>query len=975
MNASSFNADSAAGPTRSENIFLQVLKRVTLQRDRHASETVLEDVHQALRYFQLDAKPIQELVTPILHKRLRPAPAQELADLLGHHDLPLERKINVDEPIKPLVLRLAQCDHLALRHQSVWTRWSSRALYTRLYTAAAAVPGQTHAARELATLLFTQLSDPKRTATARALLHGANGSGAWEVAQAVAQAFAAEGYAILRLDCTAYRSEGEAASLTGSKSYWGGSKPGELTHFIHRHPRTVVLFRYIDQTLPAVMATLRGALQAGGLIDDFGLEEAPGGGRKDRDDTRPPTWVDCSKAVFLFTASEGAEWHEHPDTAHILGATDKARKASIVHALHSAQREHRGEWIPKFDSIVLGELAPYLVLFEPPTWSVLLEQVIAHLPDAFSLCQERLGQIVEVQAQATHRDLALIHLLTQGGNAGLAHTTGHSLYNTLFFQQEAEVLHHGPSSITSWKIGLTRQARRQLCTIEQELGDRPLSRLRRKNLFLDYQWKVSEQGLWIGDLKLVNQRTLADYSGSVALLSRIPEQRLAQVAGHAAVKQFFQEMIGYLRNPGLLRRLDVEMPKGCLLYGPPGTGKTFLAQAFAGEADLPFLAVTGAELLHPDRLQRVYQLAKRNAPAVIYIDEADALGQRGRSLVHDTALNTLLSEIQGFSSNAAIFHILSTNRPDELDAALVRPGRIDRRFCIGPLDRAGRMMLVERLIALLSPTEEDMPRARERLLSLSGGMTGAELEQVRREAALRAHREGKAVLPLAALLEELTRLKYGAGERCATDPAKRYRVAVHEVGHALVHHLLLGVKCPIEHISIIAHGDRAGFMATNGEAAGWLAETPATVRAYIAVLLGGRASELLYFGEEGPSQGASTDLARATEAAWKAVTQGGLDEAFGPLSLAVLDRPEQAPPALLEQAWERVRCWIAESQSEALQLLRTHRASLDALLEALLAKETLDGAEIADLIERSRFQKNTAYSHLPQSTLEAGVLA
>lgn len=494
MNAPAFNADCAVRSAPSENVFLQVLKRVALVRDGHASRVILDDVHQALRHFQWEAKPIRDLVASSLNQQaIRPAPAQELVSLLGH-ELPLERTIHLDEPIKLLVARLAESAHLALRHPAVWSRWSARALYSRLYNAAAVIPGQAHPARELAALLFAQLREPKRTATVRALLHGAYGSGAWEMAQAVAHAFADDGYAVLRLDCTAYRSEGEAASLTGSKSYWGGSKPGEVTGFIHRHPRAVVLFRAIDQTLPAVMAALRGALQSGVLVDDFGLEKGPGGGRKDRDDTRPPTTVDCSKAVFLFTASEGAEWHEHPDAAGILGTTEQARKASMVHAMHSAHREHRGEWIPRFDGIVLNELAAYLVLFKPPTWSVLLEQTLAGLPRAFALCQERLERTVQTRDHATLRDLAIIHLLTHGGGAGLAHTTARSVYQTFFFQQEADVLHFGPSCAATWELGLTRSARRQLRAIEQELGDNPLLRLRRKNLFLEFRWKGSELG-------------------------------------------------------------------------------------------------------------------------------------------------------------------------------------------------------------------------------------------------------------------------------------------------------------------------------------------------------------------------------------------------------------------------------------------------------------------------------------------------
>lgn len=957
MNTTNAEAPRPPDTQLNENLFLPVLKRVALLRDCNAQRITREDVWQALRHFHADA----ETIAPFLRwVRSEPAPtpanADELLALLSH-DLVTERKIRLDEEIRLAVLRLAQCPQLTLRYGAIWRRWSHHSLYTRFYTAAVTAAGQEESARQLAMTLYTQLSDPQRKTTARVLLHGSIGSGTREMARSVLRVLTAEGYAALEIDCTAYRSEGEAASLTGSKSYWGGSKPGEVTGFIHHHRRAVVLFHDIDQTIPAVMTTLKGALQEGVLTDHFGLEEGPGGGRKDRDDTRPITPVDCSQAVFLFTASEAAEWHDHPDAAHILGGTDAMRKASILHALQSAQREHRGEQVFKFDAVVLNELANGLVLLPPPSWALLLDQTTAGLPEVLARASERLGRQIKTAYPAAVHELALVHLLAQGAHAGLMHTTAPSLYKTLFDDQEAFELHRAQDYSAEWRVGLTRRARAQLKALTETLGANPLRMLRRRQQFLEPHWKVSKQGLWIDDLRLTTARTLADYSGSVALLSAVPKTRLAEVAGHEAVKHFFREMIHYLRDPSLLRRLNVDMPKGCLLYGPPGTGKTLLAQAFAGEAQLPFLAISGAEFLDLAKLERLYALAKRNAPAVIYIDEADVLGHRGCSPVHDAVINKLLSEIQGFSSNAAIFHILSSNRPDEFDPALVRPGRIDRRFLIGALDEAGRVVLVEQLLTLLAPDVDTVESMRTRLLAASYGMTGAELAQVRREAALRACRQGVTTVAPTALMEELERIKYGIGERRITDPAERYRLAAHEAGHALVHHLLFGQQRPIDQLSIVPRGNASGILIVRDDEANQIAKTAATLRADMAVNLGGRASEMLHFSAEGPGGGAGQDLARSTEMAWRAVTQLGLDEVFGPLSLAGGVQPHLSPPpAVMNQAWERVRHWLDAAHGMAMDLLRRHRPSLDALREALLSTETLSGEEVAELIELTERQ-------------------
>jgi cell division protease FtsH len=302
------------------------------------------------------------------------------------------------------------------------------------------------------------------------------------------------------------------------------------------------------------------------------------------------------------------------------------------------------------------------------------------------------------------------------------------------------------------------------------------------------------------------------------------------------------------------------------------------------------------------------------------------------------AITKLLTEIQGFSSKAPIFHILATNRPDKLDPALVRSGRIDRRFHIGPLQAEARRVFISELEKLvpLSIVEQ------EKLVKSSHGLTGAQLTMLKRETGLRLLREGK--LNADAVFEELDNLRYG--ERVAEEREQDFieQVATHECGHALVHHLLFPAQ-PITLLSIVArNGDHEGFLAVQKK------RTPSdacTIRDQLVVLLAGRMAEIKAFGHGKLSNGAISDLAQATTLANHAIALGGMDAVFGPVSIAGLDH---IPDSLAEQILARVRVWLKEAEERAMALLNSHQHLLAKLTHELINRESLDTDELQILL-------------------------
>jgi cell division protease FtsH len=443
----------------------------------------------------------------------------------------------------------------------------------------------------------------------------------------------------------------------------------------------------------------------------------------------------------------------------------------------------------------------------------------------------------------------------------------------------------------------------------------------------------------------------------------------ADVAGVDEARHELEEVVDFLKHPQEYGRLGAHIPKGVLLVGPPGTGKTLLAKAVAGEAGVPFFSISGSEFVEmfvgvgAARVRDLFEQARRMAPAIIFIDELDALGRARGAFPglggHDEkeqTLNQLLSEMDGFDSSVGLIILSATNRPEILDPALLRAGRFDRQVLVDRPDRKGRtdILKVHARKVTLSTTLN-----LEDVAALTPGFSGADLANLVNEATLVATRRKANEVTLPDFTAAVERIVAGLERRNRVlNPKEREAVAFHEMGHALVALAQPGTD-PVHKVSIIPRGIGAlGYTIQRPTEDRYLMTRP-ELEQKIAVLLGGRAAEKLVF--EVLSTGAADDLAKATDIARDMVTRYGMDEALGyvafePQRQQMLDLPagllphqNQAAQATLQRIDDAIRGIVMGGFERATAILAANRAVLERGARALLAQETLDEAAIRGL--------------------------
>jgi cell division protease FtsH len=432
------------------------------------------------------------------------------------------------------------------------------------------------------------------------------------------------------------------------------------------------------------------------------------------------------------------------------------------------------------------------------------------------------------------------------------------------------------------------------------------------------------------------------------------------VAGVEEAEAELAEVVDFLRHPDKYRRLGGRIPHGVLLTGPPGTGKTLLARAVAGEADAPFFSMAASEFVEAivgvgaARVRDLFAKAKVEAPAIVFIDELDAIGRSRTSGVagfsggndeREQTLNQILTEMDGFDASTGVIVIAATNRPEILDSALLRPGRFDRRVAVQAPDRAGRQAILK-VHARGMPLGPDVDLGR--IAASTPGMVGADLANLVNEAALLAARRAHETITEADFTDSLERIVLGAERQIMMTAADRKRTAYHEAGHALVGMLTEGAD-PVRKISIIPRGMALGVTFSAPETDRFNYEER-ELKAKIRVALGGRVAEEIVFGE--PTTGAESDIQQLTEIARQMIIRWGMSPAIGPIAVASADGRGPFYPGAAEVSErtqqlidDEMRRIVDEAHEQTVKLLRENRGKLDGLAEALLEHETLDEDE------------------------------
>jgi cell division protease FtsH len=441
-----------------------------------------------------------------------------------------------------------------------------------------------------------------------------------------------------------------------------------------------------------------------------------------------------------------------------------------------------------------------------------------------------------------------------------------------------------------------------------------------------------------------------------------PKTTFADVAGIDEVTAELAEVVDFLREPQKYQRLGGTVPKGVLLIGPPGTGKTLLARAVAGEAGVPFFSISASEFIEAivgvgaARVRDLFAKARAAAPAIIFIDELDAIGRSrsaalrvGGSDEQEQTLNQILTEMDGFDSREGVIVLAATNRADVLDPALLRPGRFDRRVVVQPPDRRGRA-------AILRIHTKDVPLASDvdldEIAAQTPGMVGADLRNLVNEAALRAARRGESAVTLADFIEAIEKTLLGSERKLMLSPLDRERIAYHESGHAVLGLLIPGAD-PVRKVTIIPRGQSLGVTV----------QSPVDdrfnygedyLRGRITGALGGRAAEQLVYGVV--TTGAENDLQQVTRIAHEMVVRWGMSPKVGPLNYS--DSSDGVGPLSVQRPYSEATAQLIDAEvkriadeclKSATTLLQEHRDKLEALARALLEQDSLNEAEILEV--------------------------
>ena len=514
------------------------------------------------------------------------------------------------------------------------------------------------------------------------------------------------------------------------------------------------------------------------------------------------------------------------------------------------------------------------------------------------------------------------------------------------------------------RVSLTRLLTEQEVVINAEPPDTG------RSLWLTLLLGLAPTLLLVGFFVWLLRRQLGGGGGVLGAFGRSTARRVQKgeqerlsfddVAGIDEAEQELVEIVDFLKNPQRYTKLGARIPRGVLLYGPPGTGKTLLARAVAGEAEAAFFSMSASEFVEAivgvgaSRVRDLFKQAKESAPAIVFIDELDAIGRsragnvggiRGGHDEREQTLNQILTEMDGFEPGTNVIVLGATNRPEILDQALLRPGRFDRRIAVQPPDRPGRLAILKihtRGVPLAPEVELDQ------IAASTPGATGADIALLVNEAALFAARRDHPAVAQRDFTDAIEKIILGAERQIVMTDADRERTAYHESGHALVGMITPGAD-PVRKVSIIPRGQALGVTLSTPETDRY-SYTREELTAKIMVALGGRVAEQLVYGDV--TTGAESDIQNLTKIARGMVARWGMSKEIGPMAIAegpqdgfLLPGAPPASPATQQRVDEEARRIIDEAEDEVSSLLERERHRLDALAQALLERETLDQAD------------------------------
>jgi ATP-dependent Zn protease len=772
-------------------------------------------------------------------------------------------------------------------------------------------------------------------------------------------------YKIMKFDMTQYHQQ-NGGELYGYPAGWKGYGVGQLTGFVHRNPKSVIVLDNFEKCDNVIQNNLFSIFEGGKMRDACGwdkITDEPCNEDPDiiYNDENANYLVDFTEAIFIITTSVGRELYQDY-RFHDLVEKDYIQAESMI--LEAIKREKKresrsgGEQEAIVPELVSRFSKAHIVLFnklEYDAFEKISKRVFLNYKDEFYDQYK-----IEFVVSKNFDNFLKIQMLNFAPELDARRLK--EKVSTIFFNRITEFMQDTDKPIMSFrqiKVSVSKECvtflkERVSPLIENETLVRELFR---KNTTLDIDDTISEKNgiitYKINSCKFSQVVRIKDFSED-GLVFDIPNVSFNDIAGHYKAKQRLGEVINFFKEPKLLESFNILPPKGMLLYGPPGTGKTMLAKAFAKEAELPFISTTGLELLKPEKTKSIFTRAKAYAPAIIFIDEIDTLGKRDGENGREVPINKLLSEMDGFAGRKGedIFVIAATNYKENIDPAIIRPGRVEIHIEINNLDKDARQYFLDKVI-------EEKPTSgtfnMKKLLTYTTGFTGSQLEMLGKEASYYCLRHGLPAITQDILIDQINTIKYGERQSYLSLEQMFEETAIYEAGRAVISKILMP-HVSIEHVSLTPKDNNEHFISHNYSDV----QENMTVKDFknkISVSLAGRAAQIKQFGEiEGMDSGASNDLQQATRDAYVAIAHYGMDKEVGYINInGVLDankstiysKDTQHYHKRIDTALER---WMLEGEKSVLRLVDEHWSTIANLSKLLLEKEIIYEDELDEIL-------------------------
>ncbi len=772
-------------------------------------------------------------------------------------------------------------------------------------------------------------------------------------------------YKIMKFDMTQYHQQ-NGGELYGYPAGWKGYGVGQLTGFVHRNPKAVIVLDSFEKCDNVIQNNLFSIFEGGKMRDACGwdkITDEPCNEDPDiiYNDENANYMVDFTEAIFIITTSVGKELYQDYRFQDLVEKDYVQAESMILEAIkREKKRESRSGGVQEaiVPELVSRFSKAHIVLFnklEYDAFEKISKRVFLGYKDEFN-DQYKIEFVVGKNFD-NFLKIQMLNFAPELDARRLKEKVSTYFFNRITqFMQDSDkpIMYFKQIKVSLSKESLAYLKERVTPLIENETLVRELFR---KNTTLDINDTITEKNgiitYKVNSCKFSQVVRIKDFSED-GLVFDIPNVSFNDIAGHHKAKQRLGEVINFFKEPKLLESFNIAPPKGMLLYGPPGTGKTMLAKAFAKEAELPFISTTGLELLQPEKTKSIFTRAKAYAPAIIFIDEIDTIGRRDAENGREVPINKLLSEMDGFSGRKGedIFVIAATNYKENIDPAIIRPGRVEIHIEINNLDKDARQYFLDKVINE-KPTSGTFDM--KKLLMYTTGFTGSQLEMLGKEASYYCLRHGLPAITQDILIEQINTIKYGERQSYLSLEQMFEETAVYEAGRAVISKVLMP-HIHIEHVSITPKDNNEHFISHNYSDV----QENMTVKDFkdkICVSLAGRAAQIKQFGDiEGMDSGASNDLQQATRDAYVAIAHYGMDKEVGYINInGVMDAQQKSVAnkdtehyhEKIDSALER---WMTEGQEIVTDLVNEHWSTIEKLSKILLKKEIIYADELDEIV-------------------------